>query len=70
MKLTPYGIEIYAAIHAYSRYIVWIYVSVSGMTAISVVRQYLNVVKNIGYHPQIIRSDHGLETALIAGTHL
>jgi hypothetical protein len=70
MKLTPYGIEIYAAIDAYSRYVVWIYVGVSGMTAVSVVRQYLNAVKNIGYHSQVIRSDHGLETALIAGAHL
>jgi hypothetical protein len=41
MKLAPYGIEIYAAIDAYSRYVVWIYVGVSGMTAVSVVRQYL-----------------------------
>jgi hypothetical protein len=50
MKLTPYGIEIYAAIDAYSRYVVWIYVGVSGMIAVSVVRQYLNTVKNIGYY--------------------
>jgi hypothetical protein len=70
MKLTPYGIEIYAAIDAYSRYVVWIYVGVSGMTAVSVVRQYLNAIKNIGYHPQVIRSDYGLETALIAKAYV
>ncbi|KAI9882169.1 MAG: hypothetical protein M1823_006084, partial [Watsoniomyces obsoletus] len=32
-KLDPYGIEIYAAIDAYSRYIVWIYVGVSARTS-------------------------------------
>jgi hypothetical protein len=70
MKLTPYGIEIYVTIDAYSRYVVWIYVGVSEMTAISVVRQYLNAVKNIGYHTQVIRSDYGSETALIIKTYL
>ena len=28
MKLSPYGIEIYASIDAYSRYIIWIYVGI------------------------------------------
>jgi hypothetical protein len=26
MKLEPYGIEIYAAIDGYSRYVIWFYV--------------------------------------------
>jgi hypothetical protein len=70
MKLAPYGIEIYAAIDAYFRYVVWIYVGVSGMTVVSVVRQYLNAVKNISYYPQVIRSDHKSETALIIRAYL
>ena len=36
MKLSQYGIEIYRAIDAYSRYIPWIYVRVSAATAVSV----------------------------------
>jgi hypothetical protein len=51
MKLASYGIEIYVAIDAYSRYVVWIYVGVSGIIAVSVVRQYLDAIKNIGYYP-------------------
>lgn len=70
MKLSPYGIEIYAAIDAYSRYIIWIYVGVSGMTAVSVLRQYLDALAIQGVCPQILRSDHGRETELVADAHL
>jgi hypothetical protein len=69
MKLAPYGMEIYAAIDAYSRYVIWIYVGVSGMTAVSVLRQYLDTIAAVGYHPQVVRSDHGSETVLIADAH-
>ena len=43
-KLKPYGIEIYACIDAYSRYIIWIYVGISAGTAVSVGRQYLSTI--------------------------
>ena len=36
IKLEPFGIEIYAAIDGYSRYIVWIYVSISARTTVGV----------------------------------
>ncbi|KAF1946536.1 hypothetical protein EJ02DRAFT_462549 [Clathrospora elynae] len=32
-KLRPYGVEIYACIDAYSRYIVWVYIGISASTA-------------------------------------
>ena len=38
-KLSLFGIEIYAAIDAYSRYIPWFYVGVSSKTDISVCKQ-------------------------------
>ena len=38
LKLEPYGIEIYAAIDAYSRYIIWIYCGITARTGVSVVR--------------------------------
>jgi hypothetical protein len=69
MKLAPYGMEIYAAINAYSRYVIWIYVGISEMTAVSVLRQYLNTVTAIEYHPQVVRSDHKSETVLIADVY-
>lgn len=69
LKLAPYGIEVYAAIDAYSRYIIWIYVGISARTAVSVLRQYLNTVEVLGQHPRFVRSDHGGETVLLADAH-
>ena len=69
LKLSPYGIEVYAAIDAYSRYIVWIYIGISARTAISVLRQYLDTIEVLGQHPRFVRSDHGGETVLLASAH-
>jgi len=67
MKLQPYGIEVYASIDAYSRYIIWIYVGISARTQVSVVRQYLDTVKTVQTVPKRVRSDHGTETGLLGG---
>ena len=67
-KLKPYGIEIYAGIDAYSRYITWIYVGVSNGTAVSVVQQFLETVKSTGVFPHFVRSDCGGETGMLAYT--
>ena len=69
MKLAPYGIEVYASIDAYSRYIIWIYVGISARTAVSVLRQYLDTVDLFGQQPRFVRSDHGNETVLLASAH-
>ena len=69
-KLAPFGIEIYAAIDAYSRYIVWFYVGVSARTSISVLKQYLTTVEDLQQMPLILRSDRGGETPLCANAHL
>lgn len=69
MKLEPFGIEIYAAIDGYSRYMIWVYTGVSARTAVSVMRQYLDTVSRTGFQPRIIRSDRGTETRLMADTH-
>jgi hypothetical protein len=68
-KLSDWGIEIYAAIDAYSRFIVWIYVGISNRTEQSVLLQYNQTVSQVGYHPRIIRTDHGKETLLMAELH-
>ena len=47
LKLAPYGIEIYAVIDAYSRYILWVYVGITSRTAVSVLRQFLEAVQVI-----------------------
>ncbi|CAL5865890.1 uncharacterized protein PFLUO_LOCUS96 [Penicillium psychrofluorescens] len=69
MKLQPYGIEIYAAIDGYSRYIIWVYVGISTRTAVSVLRQYLDTLSVLRFQPRAIRADLGTETYLIGDAH-
>ena len=67
-KLEYWGIEIYAAIDAYSRYIVWVYIGVTNRTGISVLRQYLDPVECEAV-PVVLRSDKGSETTMVAAAH-
>ncbi|PUU76526.1 hypothetical protein B9Z19DRAFT_990287 [Tuber borchii] len=56
-KLSMYGIEIYAGVDAYSRYIPWIYMGISTRTGISCLHQYLEVISQTNILPHSIRSD-------------
>lgn len=68
-KLEFWGIQIYAAIDIYSRCLMWIYVGVTGRTAVSVFAQYIKTLADGGVVPQFIRSDRGLETTMAADAH-
>jgi hypothetical protein len=68
-KLKPYGIEIYACIDAYSRYIIWIYIGTSNSTAVSCFRQFLECLEGIQQQPRFVRSDRGGETVMLANAH-
>ena len=68
-KLKPYGIEIYACIDAYARYIPWIYIGISNSTAISCLRQYLDCIEANDRQPRFVRSDRGGETVMLADAH-
>lgn len=68
-KLDNWGIEIYAAIDVYSRRVIWAYVGVSSKTQASVLAQYLETALAGGRIPKIIRTDRGVETALVADAH-
>jgi len=68
-KLAQYGIEIYAAVDAYSRKVIWFYVGNSNRTQLSVLRQYLSAVKARGLCPSFIRTDKGTETIMLADAH-
>lgn len=68
-KLKPYGIEIYACIDAYSRFIVWIYVGISNATQLSCVRQFIDTIEEMEQQPRFIRSDRGGETVRLADLH-
>jgi hypothetical protein len=70
MKLEPWGIEIYAAIDAYSRHIVWIYVGITARTQISTLYQYREALKTTYKRPWKIRSDRGTETTMLGDCHL
>lgn len=67
MKLEMYGIEIYAAIDVYSRYITWFYIGISARTDISILSQFLSVLDISEVMPQHMRCDMGTETKLMAG---
>ncbi|KAF5127306.1 hypothetical protein E5D57_008236 [Metarhizium anisopliae] len=65
-KLKAYGFEIYAAIDAYSRNIIWFYVGHSATTALSVLKQYLAACDAHGFRPWYLQADRGRETPLVA----
>jgi hypothetical protein len=65
-KLSKFGIQIYAAIDIYSRYVIWVYIGISNRTATSVLAQYLWTVYRYRKHLYIIRSDRGVETPIFA----
>jgi hypothetical protein len=65
-KLLRYGIQIYGAVDAYSRKIIWWYVGNSNKTQISVVRQFLRAVERYGRVPNFLRTDAGTECAMVA----
>ena len=64
-KLKQWGIEIYACIDAFSRYIVWCYVGITNKTAVSVLAQFLQAVDEYGFTASKIRTDKGVETGLL-----
>jgi len=68
-KLSPFGIEIYACIDAYSRNIIWIYVGISNRTSYLVLQQYLITCARLGYCPMFFRADRGSKLPLIAKAH-
>ncbi|EEU38450.1 uncharacterized protein NECHADRAFT_55344 [Fusarium vanettenii 77-13-4] len=68
-KLKAYGFEIYAAIDAYSRNIIWFYVGHTATTALSVLKQYLAVCDAYGFRPWYLQVDRGSEMPLVAAAH-
>lgn len=68
-KLKAYGFQIYAAIDAYSRNIIWFYVGPSASTALSVLKQYLAACDAYGFRPWYLQADRGSETPLVAAAH-
>jgi hypothetical protein len=68
-KLTRFGFQIYAAIDAYSRKLIWLYCGNANRSSICVLQQYLQAVKKNGICPRFLRTDKGGETILLAACH-
>jgi hypothetical protein len=68
-KLRFAGIEIYGMFDAYGRFVTELYCGISNDCAVSVLRQYIDCVTDLGYGPLHIRSDRGVETPMIADAH-
>ncbi|KAH8653306.1 hypothetical protein BGZ61DRAFT_468157, partial [Ilyonectria robusta] len=68
-KLKAYGFQIYAAIDAYLRNIIWFYVGPSASTALSVLKQYLAACDAYNFRPWYLQADRGSETPLVAAAH-
>jgi hypothetical protein len=64
-KLSPFRIDIYVYIDAYSRAIIWVYISISNRTSHSVVQQYLITCARLGYIPIFFRADKGSKLPMI-----
>jgi hypothetical protein len=68
-KLDRWGIQIYAGIDAYSRFVPWCYTGISSHTVLSVPAQYLDILPQRRYRPHRLRSDRGKETIWLANIH-
>ena len=68
-KFDHWGIQIYAGIDVHSRHIHWVYVGITGRSAVSVLAQYAATLRYTGVAPQILRTDRGAETLLAADAH-
>jgi hypothetical protein len=68
-KLDFMGIQIYGCVDAYSRQVQWLYVGHSSHTQVSVLRQYLDHIAKKGFTPDILRTDRGVETPMLADAH-
>jgi hypothetical protein len=69
-KLSSYGIQIYAAVDAYSRKIIWWYCGTANRAQYSVLSQYLEAVSQGQVCPNFLRADKGAETLLAGEAHL
>ena len=69
VKLNAWDIEIYTAIDTYLQKIIWIYVKISAHIVVSVLQQYVDTLKDEQVHSFILKSDHGVETSLIASAY-
>jgi hypothetical protein len=70
IKFELYKIKIYTVIDIYSRYVLWIYVSVTARTQISVLFQYMKCFHTIERKRLIIRNDRNIEILIFADCYL
>lgn len=65
-KLKPYGFCIHGAIDGYSRRILWLEVSNTNNASDVIAKYYLDVLKDLGVAPRLLRCDCGTENAKLS----
>ena len=68
-KLKRFGFHIYGFIDGYSQFITQTYCGIDNKTALTPLIIYLRMIRRLGKLPRMLRSDKGVETALIAWAH-
>jgi hypothetical protein len=68
-KMNHWGIQIYFAVDAYSRFIIWWYVGIENRTRLSVAKQYLETLRKVNTLAKTIQSDRGGEVPIAANVH-
>ena len=68
-KLKPYGFPIHGAIDGFSRKIIWLKVTRTNNNPVVPAYLYINSVLELNKIPDLLLTDRGTETGLMAGIH-
>ena len=68
-KLEPYGLPIYGAVDGFLRKVICLKVCRTNCNPMVVAAMYIRVVQPLGLVPEMLRTDHGNETGVMAAAH-
>ncbi|KAJ8678334.1 hypothetical protein QAD02_014121 [Eretmocerus hayati] len=69
-KLKRFGFAIHGCVDGFSRRVMWLHVASTNNKPEVIAYYYLNLLKEIGFMPTIIRSDRGTENTVIDTIHM
>jgi hypothetical protein len=69
-KFLEWGFKIYGWIDGYSRFLPQLYCGIDNKTAISIWIRTRRLYRKLGYMPELLRTDKGVETPLLAGANV
>ena len=68
-KLKPYGLPIYGAVDGFSHKVTWLEVFRTNSNPMVIATMYFRAVQSLGLVPDMLRSDRGNETGVMAAAH-